>query len=612
MPRSASPKDPSVLLEELRSFIASVRKKILTEQEIVSERVRTLGMIRIPKPVDLEITRITMKRARELEQVYGSPFFTKCVLLYPGETATQTVFFGKYQFSSEDIYSWVAPIASIRFEQPGDIAYTRPNGEVVRAKLIDKEQYMIVDGAVIYFAKESAGVPRTLIHHEYFSARKNAFELPEIVAIMEKAQDTVIRADHKGPFVISGPAGSGKTTLAFHRIAYLLQSPDTTELYPERSVAIFVQDSGAKDYFSHLLPSLGINNVKIVTFFEWAVEILPLADIGSVSAFGHDDGERDLYEYEKIKILRKLSSEKYHPNIFALLEKIYDKHFSAEFKELFAEQKKAMVLDRIDITILLHLYLKKFGKFESVRTYNIINKNGEWKKKTERKLITYPLMLVDEFQNYLPEQLTLLNHCLHEDTGSMIYVGDINQQIRLGTIRSFEEIGEKITDERNVVLHKVYRNTKQILRYIEGLGYKVDIPAQIKEGPAVTEKVMTTKSEIFQYVQDLILRNPEKSIGILSKDAAVVESMNKSLGGDDHVHVRTIIGSQGIEFDVVCIIGSWKEMFSFTAAETISPEFVAEKKRMQRDLLYVALTRAAEELYIIGDSYLNESIGDAA
>ncbi len=611
MPTSSS-KEPSVLLDELRSFIAGVRKKILIEEESVKEHVKTLGNIRAPRPVDLEITRITIKRARELEQIYDSPFFTKCVLVYPGEAETQTVFFGKYQFSSESIYSWVAPIASIRFEQPGEISYVRPNGDIIVATLIDKEQYMIVDGAVLYFSKESIDSPRTLIHHEYFSARKNLFELPEIVAIMEKAQDTVIRAHHKGPFVISGPAGSGKTTLAFHRIAYLLQSPDTTELYPERSVAIFVQDAGAKDYFSHLLPSLGINNVKIVTFFEWASRILPLSDIRLVPNFGKSDTQKDLYEFEKIKILRALSNEKYNTNIFSLLRRIYNKHFSTEFKALLLEQEKAMVLDRIDVTILLRLFLNTFGKFEVVRTYNIIDKHGEWKKKTEKKLLTYSLMLIDEFQNYLPEQLTLLNRCLKEETKALIYVGDINQQIRLGTIRSFEEIGERITEERNVVLHKVYRNTKQILRYIAELGYAVEVPMGIKEGPSVAEKILATEGEILQYVQKLILNNPEKSIGVLCKDTEVIARLKESLLPEKRVHVCTITESQGVEFDVVCLIGSWHEIFTLDNVETLSPEFVIEKKRMLKDLLYVALTRAAEELHVVGDTHLRECISDSS
>lgn len=597
-----------VLLEELRLYIANIRGKILTEQERVGKNIVSLTQLRSPSPVDFQVKRNAEKREQELEQIYGSPFFTKCILVYPEENKTQTLFFGKHQFSSEDIFSWVAPIASIRFEQPGDISYTRPDGEVVHAKLIDKEQYMIVDGKVIFFAKETENSPRQLIHHDYFSSRKGTFELPEIVAIMEKAQDAVIRAHHAGSFAISGPAGSGKTTLAFHRIAYLLQSPDTMELYSERSVVIFVQDRGAKDYFSHLLPNLGINDVKIVTYFEWASEILELSDIQFVPHFGHDDVQKDLYEFEKIKILRSLQKEKFNTNIFSLLRKIYSKHLSKEFNELFLEQNKAMVLDRIDITIALLFYYETFGKFETVRTFNVIAKNGEMQKKKEKNLIQYSLMLIDEFQNYLPEQLSLLNHCLRQDTKSIIYVGDINQQVRLGTIRSFEQIGEKITDERNVVLHKVYRNTKQILQYISGLGYKVDIPSNIKEGPAVIEKIITSQDEIFQYVQNLTSRNSDKSIGILSNDVESIEFLKRVLSTDKKVHVSTIIESQGVEFDIVCIIGEWEQLFELGDIDTLSPDFILEKKRMHKDLLYVALTRASEEIHVLGGSLLSEGI----
>lgn len=66
---------------------------------------------------------------------------------------------------------------------------------------------------------------------------------------MEKAQDQVIRASHKGSLVIGGPAGSGKTTLALHRVAYLTQAPETSEFYPTKSIIVFVQDTGTKITF---------------------------------------------------------------------------------------------------------------------------------------------------------------------------------------------------------------------------------------------------------------------------------------------------------------------------------------------------------------------------
>jgi len=101
----------------------------------------------------------------------------------------------------------------------------------------------------MFFSKEVEGRARELIYQEHFTNRKTGFMLPEIVAEMEKSQDQVIRAHHEGPLVISGPAGSGKTTLAFHRVAYLTQAPDTALHYREDSIIIFVQDNGTKEYF---------------------------------------------------------------------------------------------------------------------------------------------------------------------------------------------------------------------------------------------------------------------------------------------------------------------------------------------------------------------------
>ena len=594
------------LLEELRIFIAHIRDKVRFEQSRVKELTQTLSNLRAPSPVDVQIRANTEKREKELERIYESPFFTKCILEYPDTRKVRTLFFGKHQFADEEIYSWVAPIASIRFERPGDIHFTLPSGEDVHAKLVDKEQYMIVDGRVIFFAKETETTGRKLIYHDYFSSRKGTFELPEIVAIMEKAQDAVIRAHHVGSFAISGPAGSGKTTLAFHRIACLLQSPDTTDNYSERTVVIFVQDAGAKEYFSHLLPNLGINNVKITTFFEWAFEILELTDVEFISHFDDNNIQNDLYEYEKIKILKLLQGEKYNANVFLLLQRIYEKHFSEQFKKHFSEQKKSRKLDRVDLTIVLSVYFSTNSKFESVRTFNVVGKNGEIQKKKEKTIVNYSLMLIDEFQNYLPEQLQLLGHCVSKKTKSIIYVGDINQQVRLGTINSFEQIGEKMDDDRNVVLHKVYRNTKQILGYIRRLGYKVEIPENIKEGLNVVEKVINTPDDVVQYVSNLIQNNPEKNIGVLSKDQNTVKSLKSLMDDNKQIHISTMIEAQGVEFDIVCLVGEWDKFFNFDDKESFPSGFIEERERINKDLLYVALTRAVEEMHVIGDSRLSE------
>lgn len=73
-----------------------------------------------------------------------------------------------------------------------------------------------------------------------------------------------------------------------------------------------------------------------------------------------------------------------------------------------------------------------------------------------------------------------------------------------------------------------------------------------------------------------------------------------------HVKFLTISESQGVEFDVVCLIGVSKDMFKITGKYEEFPEFKNEKMQMYKDLLYIALTRSMSEMHIIGTSYLKD------
>ena len=72
--------------------------------------------------------------------------------------------------------------------------------------------------------------------------------------------------------------------------------------------------------------------------------------------------------------------------------------------------------------------------------------------------------------------------------------------------------------------------------------------------------------------------------------------------------VITMLESQGVEFDLVCIVGINKNSFTVTHVSDTESEHLAERNRMQKDLLYVALTRAISELHVLGSAQLNDVI----
>lgn len=594
----------TTLLEMARDHIAKIQQSATEQVKYLTdlfyrEGQNLKGLGRADQMVHSILRTYNERRLEELNLMKPSPYFSRCDFQPVGETNIKTLYFGKFTLTEEGIYSWVSPASALRFETPGDVSYTTKKDKVQSGRLFRKDQYMIVDGEIKFFSTETVDAARELIFQEHFSNRKTGFVLPEIVAQMEKAQDAVIRADHRGPFVLSGPAGSGKTTLALHRVAYLVQSPETAELFPPHTIVVFVQDTGTKKYFSKLLPELGIREVHITTFSEWAVDILGIKDILYTVSFGKTDYEKDHYEYAKNKALQNdLVIPAKKTNIFFTLEQIYAQYFSVELLTLWNAQKKAKVLDRFDLTILLKLFFLQHGKLSQEREYYIERKNGNYQKKRGRIPLEYTLAIVDEFQNYLPSQLEAIKSALTGREKSLVYVGDMAQQVQIGTIKHWEQMGETISDERTVMLQKVYRNTKYILKYIQSLGYSVDIPDGLRDGIPVEEKICMTKDQEIEAIKRLVDRKDRGSIGILAKDAAYLDTCKQIFEAQKDVYVLSMAEAQGVEFDLVCIVGIDTNTFRVSYPDCL--ELQAEKQKIYKDLLYVALTRAMNELYIFG------------
>lgn len=576
-----------ILLDSAKNHIKDIRTKVKSETKRITE-LNTKQLNQVAKDDQAVFFQVKFgldKRMDELSTLYGSPYFIKCKIKFEDSGKIEEAYFAKFEFIDNSIYSWITPIASIRFENPGDVSYKLPDGRVRKVQLLSKEQYMIVDGEILFQTSETLEYPRELIYQKHFSDRKKGFMLPEIIAQMEKAQDQVIRAHHKGPFVISGPAGSGKTTLAFHRVAYLVQSPDTTDKYPRESIMLLVQDKGAIDYFSHLLPELGINNVRINSFNDWIMEILDIKNINFISDYSEIEINDNAYEHEKLTLLRNNKMPEYKKSPFLSLDAFYSNNLSSESYTLFKKQKNKKVLDRFDLLLLLQSYVKKYKHI---------------KVKGRKDKLVYSMILVDEFQNYLPEQLEFIKSIMDEETQSIIYVGDMKQQINIGTIKNWDQINESISEERNIVLSKVYRNTKQILTYIKELGFKIEVPEGIKEGKTVTEQIFSNQEDQVDYARKIIEENEGLTIGIITKHSSDLKKFSSLTIERENVHLVSMIKSQSLEFDIVIIADIDKH---FEDDENVLD---IERQTIQRDSLYIALTRAMNELHIIGSVSLKE------
>ncbi len=574
-----------VLMKRLCEHVEYIRGRIQEEKSKVESRTQKdseiLKLRSGDQLVQFNIRQQRRERIDELNELNRSFYFARCELTID-DGAPFICYFAKFHFIEEGISSWVSPIASIRFEPPGNVSYTLPSGEMIKASMLSVEHYTIVDGRVLYFSRETIETPKQLIYQEKITKRKSSFSLVEIVEKMEKRQDAIIRANYKCSTLISGPAGSGKTTLAFHRVAYLALAPNTAPMFPGNSIVIFIQDVGTKKYFSSLLPELGIRNVLITTFSSWAFNILKIREYKYIDRFGKNEKEKDLFEYEKLSVLRLGEYGVYKKNPFLLLTEIYKKNLSKKMYGLFLEQKRTRFLDRFDLTILLGSYLNKCSINDRERILKVL----------------YSLIVVDEFQNYLPEQLKILKSFLSVKTSAMVYIGDYSQQVRIGTIRSWNEIQEVIPEEANFILGKTYRNTGSILNYIKDLGFSMDIPDYVEIGESV-EEFFGSEDEQIQRLEGVIKNLGEQTLGVLYTDEKLLNVLLQKFGEDGRIHILSFVQSQGLEFDVVCIIGVNRSMFD-CAHICENEERVKELKKIKKDGLYIALTRAISKLYVFG------------
>lgn len=584
-------------LEEARRHISEVQRSLENSQVQLEEQYTKLEQ-QFPKAEGSEkitihtLLQYTKKRQHELTALLPSPYFARCDILSPDKD--MCIYVGKFSYPEQSVVSWISPVATLRFAEPGKAFYTLPDRTKKEILLTRKDAYMIADGEVIFFSTEGINAPKTLIFQKHFSNRKTGFMLPEIVARMEEAQDKVIRSSWRGPLVISGPAGSGKTTLALHRVAYLMQVPEIKENFPGHRVRVFVQDEGTKSYFSSLLPELGIDTVGITTFQSWAYDILGLT-LTDKKIELQPEWIEDAITHQKIVLLRT-NKTAFTTKPLDYLLSLYQNNIQNNL-ETIQNRIEQVQLDDVDLTILLQAYKRNFGSLHESREYLVQQKkNFEVKRKMGRFDVSYNLCVVDEFQNYLPEQLQLIRGCMNEEMESLVYVGDMRQQTRFGTIHSWKEIGEHIDESRVITLEKVYRNTKKILEYIQSLGYTVSIPEALPEGTDV-QKCEDTP-ETFAFITKEVIENNDRLIGILAKNAEDLIPY-QPLAKHKHIKILTIREAQGVEFDTVFLVGNKKETWT-ADAQHYPPEIIEEKQKINKDLLYVALTRAMKELTLVG------------
>ncbi len=214
--------------------------------------------------------RHAYNRLAALRRMEENPYFGRIDFKEDGADSAEHVYIGVSTLtdkSGDDIlvYDWRAPISSVYYDYaPGRAEYETPEG-IIRGSLEEKWQYIIRDGSIQSMFNTSITIGDEILK-EVLGKGTDKY-MRSIVATIQKEQNRIIRHDRSRLLVVHGAAGSGKTSAALQRIAYLLYKYRGS-LNAEQ-IILFSPNEMFNSYVSNVLPELGEENMQQTTFQEY-------------------------------------------------------------------------------------------------------------------------------------------------------------------------------------------------------------------------------------------------------------------------------------------------------------------------------------------------------
>ena len=212
---------------------------------------------------------------RRFRKMMDSPFFGRVDFCYEGDDEPEIFYIGIANLAEENgglplIYDWRAPVSGLFYDfDKGPASYQAPLGEI-HGDIAAKWQYKIRGGKMIYEFESDVKIDDEILKAELGS--NGDVQLKNIIRTIQKEQNAIIRNTSDRIMVIQGAAGSGKTSIALHRIAYLLYH-DRKNL-KSSSVLVLSPNGVFSDYISHVLPELGEENIREMSFDLFAYKRL--------------------------------------------------------------------------------------------------------------------------------------------------------------------------------------------------------------------------------------------------------------------------------------------------------------------------------------------------
>ncbi len=222
-----------------------------------------------------------------LEKLIQSPYFARIDFKFEGEDMFEKIYIGRSSLMKDNsyemcVYDWRSPIASVFYRfVTGQAFYDAPAGRIT-GEVSLKRQYEIKKGILEYFFDADVQIVDEFLRK--LLSQNNSLKMKTIVETIQKEQDIVIRDMENDLMMVQGVAGSGKTSIALHRAAYLMYQGLSSKL-SANNIIVISPNTLFEQYISNVIPELGEDNVISMVFEDMLAAIIKNRRIQSRNQF---------------------------------------------------------------------------------------------------------------------------------------------------------------------------------------------------------------------------------------------------------------------------------------------------------------------------------------
>jgi DNA helicase II / ATP-dependent DNA helicase PcrA len=217
------------------------------------------------------------KLVNKYERMKQSPYFGRIDFIEDGEDLEEKIYIGIGTLIDMNndflIYDWRAPISGMFYDYEVGRAHYKCPACIVKGNITLKRQYKIKERNIEYMFDSSLKIDDEILQEILSKSTDN--KMKTIVTTIQREQNKIIREEKCKTLIVQGPAGSGKTSIALHRIAYLLYR--FRDKITSDNILIFSPNDIFNDYISNVLPELGEENMHQTTFKDYAHRALNFA-----------------------------------------------------------------------------------------------------------------------------------------------------------------------------------------------------------------------------------------------------------------------------------------------------------------------------------------------